>query len=173
MKSLLRDSLVEATIGLLVVLLAGWFVAFAWERTGGGIRDSIRVTALFPAANGVSVGTDVRVAGLKVGSVASQRLDPATYQAEVILAIDEDVEIPSDSSAAITMEGLLGGTYIALLPGGSPTPLKDGDMVFDTQGSMDMMGLVGSLINRSGGQGGEPAADEGATVPGGMDRTGQ
>lgn len=150
MKGLFRDNLIEAVVGLLVVLLAAWFIAFAWQRTGGGMRDSIRVTALFPAANGVSVGTDVRVAGLKVGSVAGQRLDPETYQAEVTLAIDEDVAIPSDSSAAITAEGLLGGTYIALLPGGSPTPLKNGDMIFDTQGSIDMMGLIGSFINRSG-----------------------
>ena len=169
MKGVLRDSLIEALVGLLVVLLAVWFVVFAWQRTGGDIGNSIRVKALFPAANGVSVGTDVRIAGLKVGSVAGQRLDPETYQAEVILALDEDVKIPSDSSAAITMEGLLGGTYIALLPGGSPTPLKDGDMVFDTQGSMDMMSLVGSLINRSGG----PAQSGGAEGAGTMDEPGQ
>ena len=154
MSGILRDNLIEAVVGLLVVLLAAWFIVFAWQRTGGGMRDSIRVTALFPAANGISVGTDVKVAGLKVGSVAGQRLDPETYQAEVILAIDEDVRIPSDSSAAITAEGLLGGTYIVLLPGGSPTPLKNGDMIFDTQGSVDMMGLIGSFINRSGGAGG-------------------
>lgn len=154
MSGILRDNLIEAVVGLLVVLLAAWFIVFAWQRTGGGMRDSIRVTALFPAANGISVGTDVKVAGLKVGSVAGQRLDPETYQAEVILAIDEDVRIPSDSSAAITAEGLLGGTYIVLLPGGSPTPLKNGDMIFDTQGSVDMMGLIGSFINRSGDAGG-------------------
>ena len=76
MKSLLRDNLIEAVVGLFVVLLAAWFIVFAWGRTGGGMRDSIRVTALFPAANGVSVGTDVRIAGLKVGSGAGQ--SPAT-----------------------------------------------------------------------------------------------
>jgi phospholipid/cholesterol/gamma-HCH transport system substrate-binding protein len=160
MKGLLRDNLVEAVVGLLVVLLAAWFIAFAWQRTGGGMRDSIKVTALFPAVNGVSVGTDVRVAGLKVGSVADQRLDPQTYQAQVTLAIDEDVKIPSDSSAAITAEGLLGGTYIALIPGGSPTPLKNGDAIFDTQGSVDMMGLIGSLINGSGGRAAAPPPAE-------------
>lgn len=172
MKGLLRDNLVEAAVGLLVVLLAGWFVAFAWQRTGGGIRDSIQVTALFPAANGVSVGTDVRVAGLKVGSVASQRLDPETYQAEVILAIDEDFKVPSDSTAAITMEGLLGGTYITLMPGGSPTPLKNGDVIFDTQGSVDMMGLIGSFINRSGGRNSAPPQDEGNSGLGTMEEPG-
>lgn len=150
MRGVFRENLLEAVVGLLVVLIAGWFIWFAWQQTGGGIRDSIRVSALFPAANGVSPGTDVRVAGLKVGSVASQRLDPETYQAELVLAIDRDVKIPSDSTAAITAEGLLGGTYIALIPGGAETVLKDGDMIFDTQGSIDMMGLIGSFINRSG-----------------------
>ncbi|HEV2747715.1 MAG TPA: outer membrane lipid asymmetry maintenance protein MlaD [Allosphingosinicella sp.] len=156
MRAILRDSLFEALIGLLVVLLAAWFVVFAWNRTGGGTRDSMHVRALFPAANGVSVGTDVRVAGLKLGSVAAQRLDPASYQAEVTLALDRSVRIPADSSAAITAEGLLGGTYVSLIPGGASTPLKDGDVILDTQGSVDMMGLVGSLINRSGS--GQPAA---------------
>lgn len=159
---MLRENLLEAVVGLLVVLIAGWFIWFAWERTGGGAgRDAIRVSALFPAANGVSVGTDVRVAGLKVGSVAAQRLDPESYQAEVVLALDPDVAIPSDSSAAITAEGLLGGTYVALIPGGAGTQLKDGDMIFDTQGSVDMMGLVGSLINRSGSEPAAPAPDMG------------
>ncbi|HEY0446230.1 MAG TPA: outer membrane lipid asymmetry maintenance protein MlaD [Allosphingosinicella sp.] len=152
MRSVLRDNFIEALVGLLVVLLAGWFIFFAWQRTGGELRHSIRVTALFPAANGVTVGTDVRIAGLKVGTVAAQQLDPQSYQAQVTLALDQELRIPSDSSAAITSEGLLGGTYVALLPGGSATPLKNGDTILETQGSVDMMGLVGSLINRSGSQ---------------------
>ena len=158
MRSVLRDNAIEALVGLLVVLIAAWFIFHAWQRTGGELRDSFRVTAMFPAANGVSVGTDVRVAGLKVGSVAAQRLDPQSYQAQVTLALNNDLKIPADSSAAITQEGLLGGTYIALLPGGAPTPLKDGDAILDTQGSVDMMSLVGSVINRSGDKGGEEPA---------------
>jgi phospholipid/cholesterol/gamma-HCH transport system substrate-binding protein len=153
MRGLLGDKIVEAVAGLLVVLLALWFVDFAWNRTGGGTADAIQVKALFPAANGVAVGTDVRVAGLKVGTVVGQRLDPESYQAEVTLALDQSLRIPADSSAAITAEGLLGGTYIALAPGGAPEPLKNGDTILDTQGSVDMMALVGSMINRSGGEG--------------------
>jgi phospholipid/cholesterol/gamma-HCH transport system substrate-binding protein len=150
MRTLLRDSIVEALVGLLVVLLAVWFVFFAWQRTGGGFSDSITVSALFPAANGVSVGTDVRIAGLKVGQVSGQRLDPQSYQAEVTLMLDKHVSVPSDSSAAIAAEGLLGGTYVNLIPGGSPTPLKNGDTIVDTQGSVDMTSLIGSFINKSG-----------------------
>lgn len=158
----IRDNLFEALVGVLVVLLAGWFLFFAWQRTGGGLADTIEVKALFPAANGVSVGSDVRVAGLKIGTVAGQRLDPDSFQAELTLALDRKVHIPSDSSAAITSEGLLGGTYIALLPGGAETPLKSGDTILDTQGSVDMMGLIGSFINSGGSSGGgasEPAGN--------------
>ena len=158
MKGLVRENGFEAVVGLLVVAVAAWFILFAWNRTGGGIDDSFKVKALFPSANGVFVGTDVRVAGLKVGSVAAQRLDPRSYQAEVTLALNDKLRIPSDSTAAISAEGLLGGTYIALLPGGSETPLKNGDVILDTQGSVDMLGLVGSFINRSGDGAAQPAA---------------
>ena len=151
MKSVLKENGLEAVTGLLVLILAVWFVVYGWQRTGGGGRgDGIRVTALFPNASGVSVGTDVRVAGLKVGSVSAQRLDPQTYQAEVTLTLDPQVKVPADSSAAITSEGLLGGTYVALMPGGDPTPLKDGDAILDTQGSLDLMGLIGQFINKTG-----------------------
>jgi phospholipid/cholesterol/gamma-HCH transport system substrate-binding protein len=150
MKSLFREN--QAAVGLLVVLLAAWFVWFAWMRTGGGEKaDAIHVTALFPNASGVNVGTDVRVAGLKIGSVTDQKLDPQSYQVAVRMAIDPKVKIPADSSAAITSEGLLGSTFIALIPGGETTPLKNGDTISDTQGAMDLMGLVGQFINKSGG----------------------
>lgn len=171
MPGLVRENLFEAFVGVLVVVLAVWFLFFAWDRTGGGLNDSIHVKALFPAANGVSVGTDVRVAGLKVGTVAAQKLDPGSWQAELTLALDRDVRIPSDSSAAITSESLLGGSYIALQPGGSETPLKNGDTILDTQGSVDMMGLIGSFINKSDSpsnpapSGGKTASASGMEAP--------
>ncbi|TVV73704.1 outer membrane lipid asymmetry maintenance protein MlaD [Sphingomonas solaris] len=151
MKNLFRENVVEALVGLLVVLLAAWFAWFAWDRTGGGgPADAIRVTALFPNASGVAVGTDVRVAGLKVGTVAEQKLDPQSFQVDVTLALDPTLKMPKDSSAAITSEGLLGSTFIALAPGGDPAPLKSGDTIVDTQGSIDLMGMIGQFINKSG-----------------------
>jgi phospholipid/cholesterol/gamma-HCH transport system substrate-binding protein len=125
------------------------------DRTGGGAgSDAIEVIAMFPNASGVNVGTDVRVAGLSIGEVTAVTLDPEGYQAEVRLAIDPGANLPNDSSAAITSEGLLGGSYVALLPGGSPDPLAQDDVILDTQGAVDMVGLVGSLINDSGGDDG-------------------
>jgi phospholipid/cholesterol/gamma-HCH transport system substrate-binding protein len=162
MKGLVKGYGLEALVGLVVVAVAAWFIAFAWQRTGGGVSDAIEVKALFPSTSGVSVGTDVRVAGIKVGEVTGQRLDPESYQAELTLALNRKLPVPSDSSASIASEGLLGGSHIQLTPGGSPTPLKSGDMIFDTQGAIDMMSLIGSFINRPSENG------EGGTDAGGM-----
>ena len=159
MRSLLKEHGAEALIGLFVVLVAVWFGHYAWARTGGGrSANAIRVTAQFPNVTGVNVGTDVRVAGMRIGQVVAQHLDPKTYQAEVTLALDPNTPVPSDSSAAITSEGFLGGSYIALIPGGASSPLKNGDTILDTQGSVDLMSMVGQFINRSGGSDGAKGA---------------
>jgi phospholipid/cholesterol/gamma-HCH transport system substrate-binding protein len=163
MRATIREHLIEALVGLLVVLIALWFVYAAWQRTGGGRgAGAIHVTALFPNVSGIDNGADVRVAGMKIGSVVAEHLDPKSYQAELKLAIDPNVHVPADSSAAITSEGILGRSYIALIPGGDPAPLKDGDTIVDTQGSIDLMSMVGQLINKTGSSGGAAAAPSGA-----------
>lgn len=161
MRALFRENAGEAIVGLLVVILAIVFVGYAWRHTGGGSHaDGYKVTALFPNASGVNVGTDVRVAGLKIGSVAGQKLDPTSFQVAVTLTLDPAVKLPADSSAAVTSEGLLGSTFVALTPGGAETPLKDGDTITDTQGAMDLMALIGQFINKpaSGDTQGAPGA---------------
>ena len=168
MRTMLKENYVEALIGVAVVALAIWFTFFAWGRTGGGAAaNGIAVTALFPSAAGVTVGTDVRVAGMKVGTVSAERLDPKSYQAEVTLSLDPSVKLPADSSAAISSEGLLGVTYVAMSPGGDPTPLKNGDIIVDTQGALDLMSIIGSFVNRSGSgpSGGAPAGGAAPATP--------
>ncbi len=151
-----RESRTEALVGFIVVLVALAFVLFAWSRTGGG-RGGMEVTAVFPSASGIAVGTDVRVAGLRVGAVSAQRLDPKSLQAEVTLSLHDDLRVPADSSAAITSEGLLGGSYVQLIPGGAAEPMKAGDVILETQGAVDMMSLIGGVINGSGREAPPPA----------------
>ena len=154
MRALFRDNIVEAVIGLLVLLVATWFVIFAYHRTSGADSGGgYTVSARFPNASGVSPGTDVRLSGMKVGTVASAAIDPKTYQAVLKLSLDDSVKLPVDTAAAITSEGILGGNYVAMQPGGDPKMLKDGDEITETQGSVDLMGLIGSFVNKSGGSG--------------------
>jgi phospholipid/cholesterol/gamma-HCH transport system substrate-binding protein len=169
MKGVIRDNLGEALVGLLVVVLAVLFVGYAWRATGGGVQSGgTPLTALFPSAGGVAVGTDVRVAGLKVGSVTDLKLDPRTYQVAVRFTLNPGVSLPADSSAQVASEGLLGGTYVGLTPGGADAKLKAGDTITDTQGAMDLMALIGQFINKpasggdAGGGNGTAAAGAGA-----------
>jgi phospholipid/cholesterol/gamma-HCH transport system substrate-binding protein len=163
MKSVAKEHGAEILIGLLVVAIAIWFVAYAWGKTGGGsATDAIKVTAQFQNVSGVNVGTEVKMAGIKVGQVTALTLDPKSFQAEATLALEPTMKIPDDSSAMITSEGILGGTYMSLVPGGSSTPLKTGDMILDTQGSVDLMSRVGQVINKSGGS---PPASTPAAAP--------
>jgi phospholipid/cholesterol/gamma-HCH transport system substrate-binding protein len=166
MPQTLKDHFAEALAGLAVIAIAAWFLVFALGRTGASGTDSYQLTARFPNATGIAVGSDVRVSGMKVGTVTGQKLDPASYQAVVTLSVDKGVSLPLDSSAAITSEGLLGGSFIALVPGGDPEKLAPGDEITDTQGATDLMGLIGSVINRSGSDA-PAAAAPAATAPAG------
>jgi phospholipid/cholesterol/gamma-HCH transport system substrate-binding protein len=169
----LKDHLAEALAGLVVLGIAAWFLMFALGRTGSNGDAVYPLKARFPNAAGINVGSDVRVSGMKVGTVTAQTLDPESYQAIVTLAVDSKVKLPLDSSAAITSEGLLGGSFIALVPGGDPEKLAPGDEITDTQGSTDLMGLIGSVINRSGGDaGGGAKAAPAAAAPAGAPAAG-
>lgn len=155
----LKENWLEAAVGLAVILVAAWFVSFAASRTSGAVgSESYELLARFPNVNGIAPGADVRVSGLKVGTVSTIKLNPESYQAEARMTIDKSVKLPADSSAAITSAGLLGGSYVALLPGGDTTFLKGGDEITDTQGAADLMGLIGSFMNRSGGDSSPAAA---------------
>nr|WP_255536570.1 outer membrane lipid asymmetry maintenance protein MlaD [Pacificimonas pallii] len=147
-----RQNLVEAIVGAAVLLIAVLAGLFFYQKTTAEIGDdSYSVGALFENAAGVAVGTDVRVSGITVGRVTGQTLEEDfPFRAKLDLSIDGRYRLPTDSSASITSEGLLGGTYIALTPGGAPETLMSGDEILDTQGSVDMLGLIGSYINQTG-----------------------
>ena len=82
MRNLMKEHGAEALIGLFVVLVAVWFAYTSWQRTGGGrVSHAMQVTALFPSASGVSVGTDVRVAGIPAAESYEDNL--AIYQGVV------------------------------------------------------------------------------------------
>lgn len=141
----MTNNLVESLIGAAVLLVAGWFLMFAYERTDSGDRGGYTLEAKFNRADGLSIGSDVRVSGIKVGSVVSQHLDTDTFQAVIKFSVREEVKLPEDTAAAVTAEGLLGGVYLSLLPGGMLEELQDGDEISETQDSIDLLGLIGKF----------------------------
>lgn len=144
----MRRNMIETVMGGVVLLVAVFFVAFAFQRAsiGGGAGNGYDVLVSFDDASGLAAGTDVRMAGVKVGTVVEQRLNPDTYFAEVQLSINESIRLPSDTSARIIPEGLLGGNYVALEPGGAEDYIENGGQIVYAQGSINVVDLLGRFI---------------------------
>ncbi|MEM8632458.1 MAG: outer membrane lipid asymmetry maintenance protein MlaD [Pseudomonadota bacterium] len=140
----MAESATEVIVGGAVLAVAAGFLAYAAQSTGATETrsGSYELVASFRSAQGVSVGTDVRLAGVKVGTVTSMDLNPQTYRADVTFTVDEAIAVPDDSAAVVASEGLLGGTYLELNPGGSPFNYEAGDEVLDTQGSVSLISLL-------------------------------
>ncbi|MFC4168085.1 outer membrane lipid asymmetry maintenance protein MlaD [Teichococcus aestuarii] len=142
-------NIAEILTGAVVVLVAAAFLVFAIGQSGRSLvggGGGITLSAKFDRIDGLTPGADVRIGGVKVGSVVEQHIDPRTYLAVLRLRVASDIAIPDDSSAEITSESLLGGKYVALVPGGSETMLKDGQEVTITQSAVSLESLLGRFI---------------------------
>jgi phospholipid/cholesterol/gamma-HCH transport system substrate-binding protein len=139
---------VETLVGAAVIALALGFFFYASKTTGAGgaVSGGYKVIAEFDNAEGINVGTDVRLAGIKIGTVTGQSLNAENYMARIELTLDPKVALSDDTAAKISSEGLLGGKFIAMEPGGSETKLADGSMMTLTQGAVDIWSLISSAM---------------------------
>ena len=150
----MRRNIIETVMGGVVLLVAIVFLVFVFSSSGVRSVSGYDVVAEFDDATGVASGTDVRMSGVKVGTVLSQELDPQSYFAEVTMSISQDVLLPSDTSARIVPEGLLGGNYVSLTPGGADENIEPGGRITQTQGAVNLMDLLGRFIFSSEQDGG-------------------
>ena len=152
-----RAAAFETVVGFVVIAAAAAFMVYAYGVTGAQIgRDQYTLDAVFGRIDGVTVGSEVRIAGVKIGAVSAQDLDPQTYEANVRMAIDRGVQIPEDSVAKIVSDSLLGGAHVSIEPGASDEMLREGDKITITRGSVDLLNLaVQSLTAPSGKDGGD------------------
>lgn len=145
----------ETILGAVVAVVAIGFFVFAAAQAGQtGAGGGYELTARFQRIDGVGVGSDVRVSGVKVGVVRAVGLDPETYEARVTLAIDNAVRVLDDSTARIATDGLLGGGYVAIEPAGFDY-LPAGGEIPNTQGSVDLLTLLASFAQGQGRSGSE------------------
>ena len=147
----MKNNVLETVLGAVVVLMALGFFGYMYVSTDSGPISGYELTARFSRVDGITPGSDVRLSGIKIGTVSAQSLDPVTYMAVLNMQIRQDIELPDDSSVKITSEGLLGGNYLNLEPGGSEDMLAHGDEIIFTQGSVDLMSLIGQAIFAVGG----------------------
>jgi phospholipid/cholesterol/gamma-HCH transport system substrate-binding protein len=142
------SSRIETLVGAAVIALALGFFFYASKTAGvgGGVSGGYKVIAEFDNAEGINVGTDVRLAGIKIGTVTSQSLNAENYMARIEMTLDPKVSLSDDTAAKVTSEGLLGGKFIAMEPGGSETKLAEGSMMTLTQGAIDIWSLISSAM---------------------------
>lgn len=138
--------LAEILTGAAVLLVASGFLGFAVTHSGRSTGTGYRLQARFDRIDGLTPGADVRIAGVKVGSVVDARIDPKTYLALVTLTVRDDLRLPKDTSAEVTSESLLGGKFLNLTPGGDPAELAAGGMIGITQSSISLEQLLGKFI---------------------------
>ncbi len=143
-----KRSLAELFTGAAVLAVAALFLAYAMLHSGraGGSTTGLVLTARFDKIDGLNNGADVRIAGVKVGTVTGLRIDTQSFAAEVTINVDATLKLPADTSAEITSEGLLGGKYVSLVPGGADRVLASGGRITETQGSVSLESLLGRFI---------------------------
>jgi phospholipid/cholesterol/gamma-HCH transport system substrate-binding protein len=158
-----KRSLAELLTGAIVLAVAAVFLVYAVTGSGRSLTGGpgISLTARFDRIDGLAAGADVRIAGVKVGQVVAQRIDPETFLAVLTLRVDAGLRLPADTSAEIQSEGLLGGKYVALVPGGAERILRDGEEITITQSAVSLESLLGrfifSVTEMNQGRGGDQA----------------
>jgi phospholipid/cholesterol/gamma-HCH transport system substrate-binding protein len=141
-----RHGAAETLTGAAVLAVALGFLGYAVAHSGRSSGSGYPLEARFDHIDGLNVGGDVRIAGVKVGTVTEERIDPKSFYAIVTMTVRDDIKLPKDSGASITSESLLGGKYISLSPGGDETIFKPGQMMTITQSSVSLEELLGKFI---------------------------
>ena len=142
----MKRNAVETIMGAVVLVVAAVFLYFAYTSSGLKPVAGYTVTARFDRVEGLRDGGDVRVSGIKVGSIMSQSLDPKTYLAIVKLSIDPTIKLPVDTVATVASSGLLGDKYLSLVPGNEDEMIKPGGVIEHTQPPMNIESLIGQYI---------------------------
>ncbi|WIY25291.1 outer membrane lipid asymmetry maintenance protein MlaD [Parasedimentitalea psychrophila] len=141
----------EVLVGGVVLAAAIGFAVYAGQATGLSQSGAdYRLNASFRSLEGVGVGTDVRLAGVKIGTVTDVELNPQTYRADTRFSVQQGIDIPDDSAIVVSSEGLLGGNFVEIMPGGSPFNFEPGDEIEDTQGAVSLITLLLKFVSGSG-----------------------
>ena len=142
----MHRNIIETVMGGVVVLVAIGFVVIAFQGSAVTTGEGYQVVAEFDNASGLAPGSEVRMSGVKIGTVRSQSLDPQTFFAVVTMDIAQSVQLPRDTSARILADGLLGASFVSLEPGGEEESIPPGGQITFTQGSINVVDLLGRFI---------------------------
>ena len=156
---------VETVMGALVLVVAALFLFFAYTTSQVTAVRGYQVMAKFSNAGGLKNGGDVRISGIKVGSITNEKLDPKTFQAIVQMSIDPSIKLATDSVAQITSSGLLGDNFISIEPGNEDELIAAGGTITHTQAQMSLENLIGQVIYNQAQGSGSKGSSGGGDAP--------
>ena len=142
----MRRNAIETVLGAVVLLVAAGFLVLAYNSTDLRPAGGYTVSAKFYAVDGLTIGSDVRIGGVKVGAVTDQFVDPEAFQAVVTLSLQDEIRLPVDSVASISSDGLLGGKYVKIEPGQEKDLLSGGGEIVETRDVIALEELLGKVI---------------------------
>ncbi|MHA1564622.1 MAG: outer membrane lipid asymmetry maintenance protein MlaD [Alphaproteobacteria bacterium] len=142
----MRRNMVETVLGAVVVLAAAGFVFFATQTVDLGTPEGYSISARFLKVGGLEPGSDVRISGVKVGTITGRDLDAASFEAVVTMTLDPAIKLPTDTEAVITGEGLLGGKYLRLIPGQESDVIAAGGELLRTRDFKSLEDSVSEII---------------------------
>jgi phospholipid/cholesterol/gamma-HCH transport system substrate-binding protein len=142
----MKGNVIETVMGAVVLVAAALFLFFAYSTSQLRSIQGYELTANFEHIDGIRDGSDVRVSGIKVGSVLGLKLDPKTFLATVTMSVEPTVKLPDDTVAEIVSSSLLGDKYMSLVPGGSDKDIAPGGRIKFTQSSVSLEHLIGQMM---------------------------
>lgn len=143
----MANNKLETIIGFVVLIIAIGFIVFTYKATNlRMLENTYSLRAKFDNVEGIVVGSDVMLSGIKVGSVETLKLDADTYKAVMTIAIDKGVKLPTDSSVKVVSAGLLGGKYVLVDVGADEEMLVSGNDIRYTQSSINLESLVSKMM---------------------------
>lgn len=142
----MSGNILETVMGAVVLVVAALFLLFAYKTSELRAVPGYELSADFERVDGIRQGGDVRISGIKIGSIMGEKLDPKTFLADVRMSIDPTIKLPDDTVAEIVSAGLLGDKYMSLVPGGSDKVIPPGGKIKYTQSSVSLENLLGQMI---------------------------
>ena len=145
----MKINILDAFLGFTVLVITGLFLFYVYVTLDTKLfkSDGFRLHARFENIDGIVTGSKVKLSGVNIGTVKSISLEPESYYAFVTMNFDKKFSFPDDTEASVQLEGLLGGSYISILPGGSDIMLLNNQEILYTQGSTSLLNLMLKFAN--------------------------
>ncbi|MDR1362041.1 MAG: outer membrane lipid asymmetry maintenance protein MlaD [Holosporaceae bacterium] len=136
----------ETVVGFFVLMVALFFFYFVYHKSTWHSTNQYRLVAKFDKADGLEEGTDVKMSGVRVGKISRICVDPRQFFAVVEFYVSGDLKLPRDSSASVASDGLFGGKYLSLTPGGEDENIPEDGEIVNTVGPISFESLLGDFV---------------------------